>query len=236
MNLGSATGRRKGSLRGFTLIEILVVITLLSVVMLAMGAALRTFAQTESRLDGRLTLADELRTATAFIKATLGRISIRKPEATPTGSAALSAAALPTDHAVLFSADAHAVAWLGVMPARYGAGGLTYFKLALEAAGGENRLVIRMQPCAASAEFPDWASAEARVLVAAVTSFEVQFEDSRAAPGVWSAAWNRSDRAPDRLKIQLRTAQSAWPDIVIVPRTLPGASDRSSRFTVGGSS
>ena len=39
---------------GFTLVEILVVMTLMSVVMLALGAAMRTIAQTEERVDQRL--------------------------------------------------------------------------------------------------------------------------------------------------------------------------------------
>jgi general secretion pathway protein J len=234
MNRGPAAAHRTASSHGFTLVEILVVITLLSVVVLAMGAALRTFAQTETRLDGRLTVSDEFRSATSFIKATLGRASVRKPElAEPI---AASADARPTDNAVLFAADAHSVAWIGVAPARYGAGGLTYFKLAVEPSGGDSNLVIRFTACDNSAAFPPWADAEARVLVAAVTAFDLLYEDSRAAPGIWSATWNRSDRLPDRLKIQLRTAQAVWPEIIIAPRTLPGAGDRSSRFTVGGSS
>ena len=41
-------GSRKS---GFTLVEVLVVMSLLSLVMLAMGSALRTTAQTEERVD-----------------------------------------------------------------------------------------------------------------------------------------------------------------------------------------
>ena len=66
-------GRR---LRGFTLLELLVVMGLLSAVMLALGAALRTIAQSEDRVDHRLGQADELRVASAFMRTTLGRVSM----------------------------------------------------------------------------------------------------------------------------------------------------------------
>ena len=63
---------------GFTLVEVLVVISLLSLVMLAMVSALRTTAQTEERVDLRLQRADEMRVATDFLRSILGRISARK--------------------------------------------------------------------------------------------------------------------------------------------------------------
>ena len=64
--------------QGFTLVELLVVMTLLSLVMLAMGSALRTTAQTEERIDQRLQRADEMRVANGFLREILGRLSARK--------------------------------------------------------------------------------------------------------------------------------------------------------------
>ena len=59
---------------GFTLIEVLVVISLLSLLMLAMGSALRTTAQTEERVDQRLQRTDEIRVASGFLRSVLGRV------------------------------------------------------------------------------------------------------------------------------------------------------------------
>lgn len=63
---------------GFTLVELLVVITLLSLVMLALGSALRTTAQTEERVDRRMLRTDELRVANGFLRSVLGRVSLQK--------------------------------------------------------------------------------------------------------------------------------------------------------------
>lgn len=51
---------------GFTLVELLVTMALLSILMLGMASALRTMAQTEERVDTRLTETDEFRVATGF--------------------------------------------------------------------------------------------------------------------------------------------------------------------------
>ena len=53
---------------GFTLVELLVTMALLSILMLGMASALRTMAQTEERVDTRLTEADEFRVATGFLR------------------------------------------------------------------------------------------------------------------------------------------------------------------------
>lgn len=209
---------------GFTLVEILVVISLLSVVMLALGAAFRTFAQTEVRLDRHLNVTDEFRVATGFIRSTLGRVSVRQPE---------PALASP-DRKIVFGSEARSVSWIGVMPARYGAGGLYYFRLAIENIDAENSLVIRYQPCLDSAAFPNWAETESRVLASSITSFEVRYQDSRQTPGAWSTTWAHGDRPPDRVQILVQSAGIDWPEIVVAPRALPGTGDRSSGFVIGG--
>ena len=66
---------RKQRQRGFTLVEVLVVMTLLSLVVLALGSALRTTAQTEERVDQRLARNDEIRVVTGFLQSVLGLIA-----------------------------------------------------------------------------------------------------------------------------------------------------------------
>lgn len=210
--------------RGFTLVEILVVISLLSVVMLALGAALRTFARTEVRIDRRLEVTDEFRIATGFVRSTLGRVSVRKPEPASTSS----------DRRILLDAQAVSLAWIGVMPARYGAGGLYYFRLAVENIDSENKLVIRYQPCTNTSTFPNWTETEYRALASNITSFEIRYLNIQKSPEEWSTSWLPGDRLPNRVQILVQAAGVDWPDIVVAPRMLPGTGDRSSGFTVGG--
>ena len=75
---------------GFTLMEVLVVMSLLSLVMLALGSSLRTIAQTEERIDQRLSRADEMRIAVSFLRSTLGRVSARKVTPPPPATELIS--------------------------------------------------------------------------------------------------------------------------------------------------
>lgn len=215
---------RLARLHGFTLLELLVVLALLSIVMLAMGAALRAVAQSEVRVDDRLARADEFRVAVGFIRSTMGRVSGQKVQAPA------EAGASP----FLFTASPDAVAWVGVMPARYGAGGRSFFRLGLESEGGDSALVLRFTPWEDVNTFPDWSQARAKVLVANATSFSVRYEDDRETPPVWLPEWPHADRMPRRLSLSIQTAHGDWPSLVVALRPFLSASD-GEEFVIGGS-
>ena len=195
---------------------------LLSVVMLALGSALRTIAQSEERIDRRLVRTDEFRVATEFIRTTLERISARKVEAPAT----------PGASPLLFSAAADAVAWVGVMPARYGAGGRHFFRLGVESVNGEAALVLRYLPWVDTPTFPDWSQAEVQVLVARVTSLSIRYEDAREVPSVWGSEWPHKDVLPSRIDLSINTDVGAWPNLVVTMRAFAAAT--RSIFSAGG--
>jgi len=216
-------GRR---MRGFTLLELLVVMGLLSAVMLALGAALRTIAQSEDRVDRRLAQADELRVASAFIRTTLGRVSARKVVLAATSGAS----------PLLFAAAPDALAWVGVMPARYGQGGRHYFRLGIEPVGEDASLVLRFLPWTGASTFPDWSQAEARVLVRNAVALQVRYEDTRKAPSAWTSDWVETKYLPARVELTLQTPAGVWPFLVIPLRVLPDpeSSGSSGRGVIGG--
>ena len=208
---------------GFTLVEILVVMTLMSALMLALGASMRTIAQTEVRVDQRLEQADELRVAHNFLSTTLGRISPRRSDAPTQAGTSL----------FLFSSAPDAVMWLGVMPARYGAGGRNFFRLALEPQATGRALVIRFVPLGNSAIFPDWSAAESRVLAPDVTRLLLEYADATGAQPVWLTQWPHADRLPDRIRISLSTEAGDWPALTIPLRQLPASDTGRGGFSLG---
>lgn len=212
------TARRRA---GFTLVEVLVAISLLSVVMLGLGSALRTMAQAEQKIDDRLARADEMRMAAGFIRASLARVSLRRVTPPP-----------PARPAVLFAAGPEAVAWVGVMPARFGAGGRYFFRLALEPLQDGAALVVRFQPWADQPAFPDFSQAEARVLVRDVQRAQLRYLDTAVSPPAWLPGWTATDRVPERVLLDIETRLGAWPPLFLPLRALP-ASDPSN---AGGAS
>ena len=65
------------SRRGFTLVEMLVVLVLLSLIMLAVVSALRSVAQGSDRADARFERLDDERITRDFLRGVLARVSAR---------------------------------------------------------------------------------------------------------------------------------------------------------------
>ncbi|MDA8522501.1 prepilin-type N-terminal cleavage/methylation domain-containing protein [Acidovorax sp. NCPPB 4044] len=216
--------RKNAHAGGFTLVELLVVISLLSLVMLAMGSALRTTAQTEERVDARLRKIDDLRVADSFLRQVLGRVSLRKrppPVAID-------------ESPYFFFGRPQEMAWVGIMPARYGAGGRYFFRLGLEDGSSGKALVLRYLPFVDGGGGPDWEQAESYVLVPAVTGFELRYEDPSQEPPQWGAPWTPTDRLPQRVALQIRSTTDVWPDIIVAMRTLPNSDPSIGGATFGG--
>lgn len=216
---------KKASLSGgFTLVEMLVAMTLMSLLMLGMASAVRTMAQTEERIDLRVERADEMRVALGFIRSVLGRLSMRRVNSiTNVG-----------DTPFLFRGEANSVTWLGVMPARFGAGGRHVFRLALEPVQGGSALVIRFIPWTGGGTPDDWGGADSRVLVRGVTSLALTYEDARQAAPQWVDQWSRADSLPAHIRIELNTHGGAWPLWIVATRTLPfGDRTGASSFSSG---
>ncbi len=210
---------------GFTLVELLVVLTLLSLMVLAMASALRTVAQSQERVDYKLTHIDDYRLAVGFIRDTLGRISARRQVRSMNDRTS----------PYLFAGTPDAVVWVGVMPARYGSGGRHFFRLGLESIEGQARLVLRFAPWEpGAAAFPDWAATDSRILADEVQALSMRYESDREEPPVWSAGWTDPAQLPGRVAIDIATVAGAWPTLVIPLYKLPLTDGNSGDFSVGG--
>jgi general secretion pathway protein J len=212
--------------RGFTLLEIVVVMALLSLVMLGLGASLRSFAGTETRIDARLERMQEQRAVVHFLQSVGGRLSAERRKEVPAGE-------LP----YWFVGQAQSLQWVGVMPARFGSGGRHAFRLALETGPKGQDLVLRYQPWVPDGPFPDWTAAEGRVLQAGVSGMGLRYLDDRAEAPVWLDTWTPVDHLPARVALTLEDGTSAWPELVLTLRPLPATTSDGSGFTsIGGRS
>ena len=216
---------RHAASRGFTLVELLVVLTLLSLMVLAMASALRTVAQSQERVDHKLTRIDDYRLAVDFIRDTLGSISARRQ------ARSLDEKASP----YLFAAAPDSVAWVGVMPARYGSGGRHFFRLGLENIDAQSHLVLRFAPWQPEATaFPDWASADSRVLADDVQALALRYENDLQEPPAWGTEWAEPAQLPSRIALDIATASGDWPTLVVPLRKLPLTDSSGGDFSVGG--
>ena len=199
--------------RGFTLLEVLVVMALLSIIMLAMMSALRSVGQGSDRVQERLQRLDDQRVSVAFLRSVLGRVSGRQ-------------VVRPVGTGPLFEGAADHVAWVGVMPARHGFGGRFFFRLGMEPASQGQALVLRFVPWADQSEFPDWSSAAFQTIFANVQSVVLRYEDPRQ-PSVaqaWVPIWKPVDELPSTISIALQ-GEGLLLEMLVVPMRLLPASD-----------
>ncbi|MBU0891554.1 MAG: prepilin-type N-terminal cleavage/methylation domain-containing protein [Gammaproteobacteria bacterium] len=216
------------SASGFTLIEILVVMSLLSLLALGMGSALRTTAQTGERVDAKLLEADEIRVATTFLRSVLGRVHVQR-QSSPTSVG---------QQPYFFEGNTENVTWIGIMPARHGVGGRAFFRLYLGRVEGKAGLVLQFLPWDSATVQPDWSQSEARILVEGAADLRLKYVNTTSNEPRWVDRWDSPDMLPDRLSISLGAGAGSWPDLVIPLRATPsGLSGAASGEPVfGGSS
>ena len=226
----------KSGKRGFTLVEMLVAISLLSVLMVALGSAMRTMAQTEARVDQRLQRSDTMRVTGQLLHQLLGRQSWRKwPAPAARGGPPVTA----------FRATPDSIEWVGVLPARHGAGGRSFMRLKLEELDGNTALVLRFHPWDVQAvNFPDWNQTNMRTLATGITEFAVQAQGLPPSSAVgnglppqhgWQPGWPEPTYLPERIQLTLVDDRGPWPELVIPVNELGQGTNIRGGFSIGGS-
>lgn len=215
---------RLNRVSGFTLIEVLVAMTLLAMLMLALASTLRTVAQVEMRIDRRNAASETMSSVSDFLRQTMGSISARRNKSAVAGQ----------PDAVQFVGRNNYVHWVGVMPARHGAGGRYGFSLLLVAHNDNARLVLKYSPVFEQMQLNDLNKAEGKVLAEYVTEFKIDYLFEEVEAEEWTDTWTRTDRVPNAMRIHLTTESGQWPEFVVRVRPLVPSDRSRSIFTMGG--
>lgn len=215
---------------GFTLLELLVVMSMLSLVMLGLGSGMRTMVKADAGIDGRMTVLDELRVARQFVVQIVGKVSAQRVQR-------------PEGEVLLFQAQPDSLSWIGVMPARPGVGGMHQLRLAIEPdESNQPSLVLRYHPWDAGAGVVDWTQARQRVLLKGAVELVVEAEGlppkSRQNPVPWPQGWQKGwavpDRLPDRIRIGFRDALGQTQQWTVPVHVTAQTDDSLTTVTVGG--
>lgn len=223
--------RRRHHHAGFTLLELLVVMSMLSLVMLGLGSGMRTMVKAEAGIDGRMNLLDELRVARQFLVQIVGKVSAQRLQR-------------PDSEVLAFQAQPDSLSWIGVMPARPGVGGLHQFRLAIEPDDESNQssLVLRYHPWQSDVGVVDWGQAKHRVLLKGVSGLLIEAQGlppkMRPNPGTWPQGWQPgwgvADRLPDQIRIGFLDAQGHAQQWTVPVHVTVQTDDGLTAVTVGG--
>jgi general secretion pathway protein J len=197
---------------GFTLLELLISITLLGMILVLLFGGLRLGVRSWDAVQGQVDNLNTVRSVERFLRR---EMSMAFPYRW-TGLKGQHIAFLGTRNQVSFVAQ---------LPSRIGDGGLYVVSLELERSGKEKRLLWRQTPL--SPEMQDFSTlAQSQELVLASTELSTVEdiwlsyfgrETEKAAP-IWTQAWASQARLPMLIRIQVKFADgSEWPDFVVAP-------------------
>jgi general secretion pathway protein J len=186
---------------GFTLVEVMVGLTILTLVMLATVTGLRTLGSTQvavERLTGRV---DEMRSVSSFLRDTLNAAVVGNDS----GGLTLGGG---RNEQTIFEVGPRSLMWKAVVLFGEGFGGTHVLRVAAE----EGELVLRWQEQDRFGELAPWNNAPSRTLVSGLQEFQVAYR--RQPGGEWQEEWDRQG-APGWVRLRIRTRDRFWPDLVM---------------------
>jgi general secretion pathway protein J len=220
----SAGPSRCGGPQGFTLLELLVAITLLGLLMAALLGGLRLGARVWETGEDRLQASARVQVVQDFLRQ-------RITEALPYEVSMLAEGGQPE---FAFRGAADEVRFAGALPEQLGAG-VYLMQLTLAEGGEDGRrrdLVLRWQPLDPEGESPeDPPEPEERILLEGVDGLELAYFGTyvqREAPAWWPDWPSEQDAFPGLVRIQVVFAEDdlrRWPELVIHPTV-----DRTALF------
>lgn len=189
-----------GRQRGFTLVEVMVALTVLSLVMLATITGLRTLANTQVAIERMTDRIDEVRTVSSFLRETLESavVSVNRSRLSMGGGRA---------EATYFEASRESLAWKATVLFGESYGGSYLVRVARE----EDRLVLRWQEPTQSGRPEGWGKADSRTLVNDLDEFKLSFRMDFTDP--WVEKIDRKS-VPALVRLQVRAAGRYWPDLI----------------------
>jgi len=191
----------RGRLGGFTLVEVMVALSILSLVMLVTVTGLRTLANTQAAIDRVTERVDEVRTVSSFLRDTL-RSSIA---GTSTGGLTLGGG---DQDQTFFHLSSNGVAWKSVVLFGEAYGGSHLVRVASE----QGQLVLRWLEPSARTRSPDWSTAPSRVLVENLDELTVSYR--REPRQQWRSAWD-GQGVPYLLRLQIKSSGRYWPELIM---------------------
>ena len=214
--------------RGFTLLEILIAMTLLGLLMAMLFGGLRLGTRAWEASGVRSADLARLEAVQGFVRRAL--------------SGAYPLVGTSDDDAkrkITFTGTAQAVAFTALMPAHFGVGGFYTITLAVEDGVDGARLVFRRQLYRSGVEeTPAPAAAgdeeKEKVLLDGISSAGFSYfgaSGSDETPS-WQDEWQEQKSLPDLVRLSVTFADGdnrSWPELVIAPRISAATAPTSSR-------
>lgn len=192
---------------GFTLVEVVVSLAVLSLIMLATVTALRTFGNTQAAAERLIERVDEIRSVSGFLRDGL-EAAVVAPDA---GGGRLSlgpgsAVQIPP----YFRGDAQSLEWKAPLMFGESYGGVFLLRVGRE----DGRLVLRWRPPNDTDrdDGADWSEAPGRVLLTGLEELQLAYRPEFDLP--WQEEWSE-EGSPALVRLVIRAGGRFWPELVL---------------------
>ena len=207
--------------RGFTLLELMIALTLLALMSLVLFGSVRLAGRSTDSGAAKADAAASMRLAQDFLRANLEAqhpLRMRKILEWP----------------LLFAGSGDELRYVSELPARVGGGGLWLYRIRVRTDETRSPLVLeRMVPDLAADALPQFANADRSILAEDIASLRIGYfgRDRDAATTVaatWRDRWDDPQRLPLMIRIDVTPKQGlAWPTLYVAPRESPEAGCRA---------
>ena len=191
--------------RGFTLIEVLIAMTLLSMMVVLLFGSLKICADSWEKGESKITDVNEVAVVYNFFQR---HLSLAKP---------LWNELSDEEKTFSFQGKAQSLQFVSAFPASAGRSGLQLFSIELQKEDNEQVINVTITPFFRVAEGEEWHKEEVSLL-RHVSDFNLAYfgSDDGVSEGAWQDEWHDKDVQPRLVKITIKLENEIyWPEMII---------------------
>lgn len=190
---------------GFTLLEVMLAMTLLSIMVVLLFSSLQIAAESWNKGENKIAEVNEKAIVFRFFKQHLPSIRPAFDDFSE------------TDTSFSFTGDSDVFQFVSVFPASANRKGLHLFEVGFDRA--EESIKVMLKPFYSNVENGEWQEEEV-VLLENVENFKISYFDMKASE--WERNWLEKKELPALIKIEITMLdQSYWPEMIL-PLKLAG--------------
>ncbi|MEH6568962.1 MAG: prepilin-type N-terminal cleavage/methylation domain-containing protein [Halioglobus sp.] len=192
--LASASG-------GFTLVEVVVSLAILSLIMVATISALRTFGQTQTSLDKVTQRIDEVRSVSSFLRDTFESSVVGKSSG---GGLSMGGGASAGSY---LKGGTTAMDWKAFVQFGEGYGGAFLVRVERD----QHQLKLKWQDIPAKLDNVSWEGTPERVLVEDLDELQIDYRKEIAS--AWQEEWLQQN-SPAFVRMTIKAHGRFWPELI----------------------
>jgi general secretion pathway protein J len=191
--------------KGFTLIEVLIAMTLLSIMVVLLFSSLKICADSWEKGESKITSVNEIAVVYNFFQR---HLSVAKPLWNDLSG---------EEKIFSFQGKAQSLQFVSDFPASAGRSGLQLFSLELQQEDNDQVINVTLTPFVPAAEGEEWHKEEV-TLIKHVSEFTLAYfgSDDEVSEGTWHDEWLDKSVQPRLVKINIKLENEIyWPEMII---------------------